>query len=333
MPLLLNLHNPYNRSSAVILNISLISVSLTRLVRPITLRLTQMHYKNYLTLFAIGFIWGSQFIFQTLALNSFSPIWLGSCRAVLGAMTLCLICKMMDLKGASNQWRLFTLIGLLEASIPFVLIPWGQQNLTSSITAILMGTIPFYTLILAPLFIKDARLSIGSTLSLIVGFCGLVILFYPELSSGTGAINLVSSVAIIIAAVCFAIALLLLNRIRDEHPLIVARNVLSMASIQLVVIALLMRPIELAQASLTSVLSLLYLGVICAGVVYYLYMMSIKNAGAVFTSMTNYLVPTVGVLIGAIIANDTIQTTTWIALAVIIFALVINQSMTIKNKT
>lgn len=292
-----------------------------------------MIYKNYAILFAIGFIWGSQFIFQELALNSFSPIWLGSCRAILGAITLSLICKMMGLKGASNQWRLFTLIGLLEASIPFVLIPWGQQNLTSSITAILMGTIPFYTLMFAPLLIKDARISMGSTISLIVGFCGLLILFYPDLSSGTGTINLASSIAIIIAAVCFAIALLLLNRVRDEHPLIVARNVLSMASIQLMVIALIMLPMEFTQASLTSVFSLLYLGVICAGAVYYLYMVSIKNAGAVFTSMTNYLVPAVGVLIGALIANEPIKTTTWIALTVIVLALFINQTMTIKNKT
>ncbi|MDA0144096.1 EamA family transporter [Vibrio sp. RW] len=72
---------------------------------------------------------------------------------------------------------------------------------------------------------------------------------------------------------------------------------------------------------------LIYLGVLCAGVVYYLYMMSIKNAGAVFTSMTNYLVPAVGVLIGVLLADESVQTTTWLALVVILSALFINQTL------
>ncbi|MBF4349085.1 EamA/RhaT family transporter, partial [Vibrio anguillarum] len=52
---------------------------------------------------------------------------------------------------------------------------------------------------------------------------------------------------------------------------------------------------------------------------------SIKNAGAVFTSMTNYLVPAIGVLISALVTNDSIQTTSWLALGIILSALLMNQ--------
>jgi drug/metabolite transporter (DMT)-like permease len=289
-----------------------------------------MLLKNYLTLLAIGLIWGSQFIFQEFALVSFSPIWIGATRAAIGAITLIVICKSLGVKSSSNQWVLFSVIGLLEAAIPFVLVPWGQQDLDSSIAAILMGTLPFYVLLLAPIFVKGAKINAANTISVIVGFSGLVVLFYPELSSGAGDINLVSALAIVIAAVCFAIALLLLNRVRDEHPLIVARNVLSAASIQLIVIALITTPFEYQNASSTAIFSILYLGAICAGVVYYLYMMCIKNGGPVFTSMTNYIVPAVGVFIGALVTNDSIQTNTWIALLVIFCALFINQTLS-KN--
>ena len=292
-----------------------------------------MIVKNYLTLLAIGLIWGSQFIFQEIALASFSPIWIGASRAAIGAITLILICKSIGIKSSSSQWLLFSMIGLLEAAIPFVLVPWGQQNLTSSIAAILMGTLPFYVLLLAPIFVKGAKISVGGSISVIIGFCGLLVLFYPELSSGAGKINLVSSLAIVVAAICFAIALLLLNRVRDEHPLIVARNVLSAASIQLIVIALITTPFAYQEASTTAMFSLLYLGAICAGVVYYLYMMCIKNAGPVFTSMTNYIVPAVGVFIGALVTNDSIQTNTWIALLVILAALFINQVLSKNEQT
>lgn len=286
-----------------------------------------MILRNYLTLLAIGLIWGSQFIFQEVALGSFAPVWIGACRALLGAVTLIVICKTLGINGNSNQWGLFALIGLLEAVIPFVLIPWGQQNLTSSITAILMGTLPFYALLLAPLFIRGARISAGNTSSVFVGFCCLLVLFYPDLVLDRGELNMLSAAAVIVAAICFAIALLLLNRVHDEHPLIVARNVLSMASVQLLVVALFSAPLTFGVTSAGAILSLVYLGVMCAGVVYYLYMMSIRHAGAVFTSMTNYLVPAVGVLIGVVISDEPVQANTWIALSIILFALFINQKL------
>ncbi|EAS43980.1 EamA/RhaT family transporter [Photobacterium profundum] len=292
-----------------------------------------MLLKNYLTLLAIGLIWGSQFIFQEFALISFSPIWIGSTRAAIGAITLIVICKSIGIKSSSKQWVLFGVIGLLEAAIPFVLVPWGQQHLDSSIAAILMGTLPFYVLLFAPIFVKGAKINSANTISVIIGFSGLVVLFYPELSLGAGDINLVSSLAIVAAAVCFAIALLLLNRVRDEHPLIVARNVLSAASIQLLVIAFITTPFEYQTASTTAIFSVLYLGAICAGVVYYLYMMCIKNAGPVFTSMTNYIVPAVGVFIGALVTNESIKINTWVALLVILCALFINQLLSKKEQT
>ncbi|MCG9595274.1 EamA family transporter [Vibrio sp. Isolate25] len=287
-------------------------------------------FKNYLTLLAIGLIWGSQFIFQKLSLTGFDPVWIGTFRAILGALTLILICKLIGITSTSKQWGLFALIGLLEAVIPFVLVPWAQQKLSSSITAILMGTLPFYALLLAPVLIKGARITKGNTISVIVGFGGLLVLFYPELASSSQQINLLSSMAIVVAAVSFATALLLLNRVQQEHPLIVARNVLCMASVQLTVIAMITTPLSQSNPTISSMLSLVYLGVMCAGIVYYLYMRSIKNAGAVFTSMTNYLVPAVGVVIGVFLTDESVQNNTWLALAIILSALLINQI--IENK-
>lgn len=284
-----------------------------------------MIFKNYLTLLLIGLIWGSQFIFQEFALISFSPIWIGAMRAVIGTLTLIIICISLNIKSSRNQWPLFSLIGLLEATIPFILIPWGQQHLDSSIAAILMGTLPFYVVLLAPIIIKGSKINLASIISVFIGFTGLLVLFYPDLSSGSEKINLISSLAIIVAAISFAIALLLLSKVRHEHPLIVARNVLFSATVQLLIIALATDPFKYQTASVTAILSIIYLGSMCAGVVYYLYMISIKNAGPVFTSMTNYIVPTVGVFISAIISNNSIQIHVWIALFVILSALFINQ--------
>lgn len=282
--------------------------------------------KNYFTLIAIGLIWGSQFIFQETALETFTPIWIGTLRAVFGATTLFFICRIMRICSNSKQWKLYTVIGFLEATVPFVLVPFAQKELSSSVTAILMGTLPFYALLLAPLFIRNAKITKGNLFSITIGFFGLVVLFYPDLISTSQRIDSASVLAVLLAAVCFAIALLLLNRVQKEHPLIVARNVLTMASIQLIIVALITTTTMTYKApSPRTFIAVIYLGVMCAGVVYYLYMTSVKNAGAVFTSMTNYLVPAVGVLIAALVTNESIQATTWLALGIILSALLLNQ--------
>lgn len=289
-----------------------------------------MKVKNYAVLFTIGAIWGSQFVFQQQALTLFSPLWIATLRALLGALTLIILCQCSGLKSGNKQWGLFCLIGLLEAVIPFILVPWGQLQLSSATTAVLMGTIPFYALLLAPLLIRGSTIGVCSLLSVVMGFCGLLLLFYPDLSSQEQAIPFTSAGAILLAAACFAIALLLLNRVRDEHPLIVARNVLIMASMQLVALTVFEAPTELVsshfnQLSAFHIFSVFYLGIMCSGVVYYLYMLSVRNTGAVFTSMTNYLVPSFGVILGMIFSDEILPFTTWLALAVILLALLLNQ--------
>lgn len=283
-------------------------------------------FKNTLTLISVGLIWGSQFIVMHSALAEFSPLWVGTIRSIIGALSLVVICRTLKLSGSMSQWRLFALIGLLEGAIPFVLIPWGQQHLASSIAAILMGTMPFYATLLAPILIKGARIAANQWLSVTIGFVGLLVLFYPQLSQGVGDIDILSSLAIVVAATCFALALLLLSRVKAEHPIVVARNSLIASSVLLIVVTpILSAPPHWHTISADGGLSLLYLGVVCAGVVDYLYMLLLKNAGAVFASMANYIVPAVGVIIGAAINHEVIRTTTWAALLIILSALAVNQ--------
>ncbi|MEJ2766203.1 DMT family transporter [Photobacterium sp. MCCC 1A19761] len=294
-----------------------------------------MTYKNYLLLAMIGLIWGSQFVFQDVAVAEISPLWVGVSRAVIGALTLALLCRGLKLRSrchSYSQWGLFALIGLLEATIPFVLVPWGQQQLDSAVVAVLMGTIPFFALLGAPLLIRGATITRHGLMSVLLGFGGLVLLFWPALSSGIGTVDLVRGLAVMGAAASFAVALLLLNRVKGVHPLIVARNVLAMASVQLVLMAFVVSPLEAGGHSNRALASVFYLGVMCAGVVYYLYMALLQRTGPVFTSMTNYLVPAIGVVIGAVFNHEAVAPTTWLALAVIVGALMLNKLPSGENK-
>ena len=291
-----------------------------------------MYLKHYLTLLIIGLIWGSQFIFQELALASFPPIWIGASRSIIGAIILITICHYRGIKSTNNQWVLFSLIGLLEITIPFIFIPWGQQHLTSSTSAILMATSPFYVLLLAHLVLKWVTINKTQIISIIIGCSGFYTLSYPILSLEIGSVSLTGFIAIIFAVACFTVALLLINQIRNEQPIIIARNILLTASLQLIIIVLFSVSPEDQIVSTNAILSLIYLGVVCTALVYWLYVISIQQAGVVFTSLVNFIVPAVGIAIGLMLTNDSGENTIWAALFLILSALFSNQLLPSKHQ-
>ena len=167
--------------------------------------------KNYISLLLIGVLWGSQFLFQQMAVASLPPVWVGAGRSIVAFLGPLIICQLAGVKSAKTPWKQYHLIGFQKHGT-FVLVAWGQQFLDTAIAAILMGTIPFFTVILAPFVIKGARITFAGLGSVLLGFAGLVMLFYPELISGSGEANMAAAAAIIFASACFGVALLLLKR-------------------------------------------------------------------------------------------------------------------------
>ena len=124
---------------------------------------------------------------------------------------------------------------------------------------------------LAPLLIKGAKITMAGLGSVVLGFLGLILLFLPDLASNSGNTNWLGAAAIIFASGCFAIALLMLKNMSDEHPLIVARNVLATASVQILAVAWLISPVSEITITTSSATAVVYLGLMCAGIVYFLY--------------------------------------------------------------
>ena len=89
------------------------------------------------------------------------------------------------------RWRQFLLLGMLGNGIPFVLIGYGETRIGSGLAAILIGTMPLITLLLAHLFAVERGLSHRAWAGIALGFVGLSVLLGPaalsefHASSGT----------------------------------------------------------------------------------------------------------------------------------------------------
>ncbi len=300
------------------------------------------HSKKYALLIGIALIWGSQFLFNAVALEQIPPLVVAVLRAAIGALTLTLVLPFFDKKSSRHHtqgsllkyYPMFFLIGIFEATLPFYLVAWGQQHVDSSTAAILMATIPLFTIALVALFVRDEKITSNKIISVIVGFVAILVLLGPEAMAHLNNLmaNLVGEFAILGGALSFALSLILIRKISHLNHVRSARNILICATIQLLPFALLTTNLSTTHYDLKSVGSILVLGVFAAGIVYAMYVSLIKLAGAAFTSLNSYLLPVIGLLLGVTIMHDQIHWNAPVALVILLIAMAANEWPLIKQK-
>lgn len=281
---------------------------------------------KYIFLMLIGLIWGSQYVFNAIALQDFSAFGLTAWRMFIGFVTLSLLIyiipgeRVQSLSLTRKLVSLFIIIGAVEAAIPFWLIGFGQMRVSSSVASIIMGMIPMITVFLELTFKKGHKTSVYEILGMTLAFIGLIVLVNPSADDFSGAA--IGYAAIFMAASCFALALILMEKIpRDISSIHATRFILGVYAVPMLVLWFLTNSEMPTQRS--SILSVLFIGVFSSGIVYILYLNLIRFAGPTFTSLSNYIVPLVGTFMGVWFLSEPFTVNIAFALLFIIIGLFI----------
>jgi len=281
---------------------------------------------KYILLLFIGLIWGSQYVFNAIALQEFSPFALTAWRMFIGFITLSILIyiipsqKVQSLVLNKQIVGLFVLIGAVEAAIPFWLIGFGQMRISSSAAAIIMGMIPMLTLQLELTFKKGHKTSFYEIIGMTLAFVGLIVLVDPSADDFSG--SAIGYIAIFMAASCFAIALILMEKIPKEISSVHAtRFILGVYAVPMLVIWFYTN--DAMPTEMSSILSVLVVGIFSSGIVYILYLDLIRTTGPTFTSLSNYIVPLVGTFMGVWFLSEPFTANIAFALLFIIIGLFI----------
>jgi len=148
-----------------------------------------MGVKIFIWLVFLSLLWGPSFMFVKVAVQEIPPLTLVATRVSLAALMLYFVLRAQrrTLPAFGPIWKHFAVVGLLSNALPFTLLSWGELYIDSALAAILVGTTPLFTLILAHLFIADERLNTTKAGGVLLGFGGLIVLVAPALFSGVQA--------------------------------------------------------------------------------------------------------------------------------------------------
>ena len=221
---------------------------------------------NYSLLIFLGAVWAASFVAIKFSNEIFNPIEVGFYRTGIGALFL--FCAVKFRGGSitlfNENTRLYSLIGFLNASIPFTLLPYGLITLPSNIGVIILSANPFLALVLAHFFTLDEKLSIRKVIGSIIGFSGVVFAVGMEvLISDLN--SLISALAIYIGASSYVISNLIIRRISHLPSDMVTMNTLFWGSIWLLPLVLIYGNLQNIEFSSIPVFALIYLGVLPTG--------------------------------------------------------------------
>jgi drug/metabolite transporter (DMT)-like permease len=264
---------------------------------------------DVLLLLLLGAIWGSSFFNIKIATYSFEPYTLALIRVIFATMFLVVFSFFYKIKinAFSKEWKIYALVGLCNIAIPFSLIAVGTNKVDSYLAAILMSTTPLTGSILAHIFTKDEKITFFKSVGIIVGFAGVLLLFFDKLILNED--NYFFALIILVGSTFYSIAgILILKRMKNSGNLDVTTSTMIWALIFLIPIAFIFEKPFDSSPTLGSVISLVYLGSVATGFAWWLRFKILMKNGLVFQTQVAYLIPIFGVIFGVLVLGEQI---TW----------------------
>lgn len=287
---------------------------------------------NWLSIAALGLIWGATFMVVAIALEGYGPLTVAGARTTLGAIAL--LALMVLLKRPLPTFtpliaRYLIAIGLLNTALPFALLSWGQQYVPSAFAGISMAALPLFVLPLSHVF-TDEKMSLRTTLGVILGFIGAIVLIGPGvLRLGTG-LEPLGQLACIGASVSYAVSSVMTRRCPPIDPITMAALLLTVGAAALIPAMLIFEGIP-SMGDPRPTIAIILLGLIPTGLATLIRVATIRSAGAIFMTLVNYQVPVWSVIFGAWILNEVLPLRFFAALGLILLGLAISQGSNLKR--
>lgn len=271
-------------------------------------------------LFLLASIWGASYLFIKVGVETIPPITFVEGRTLLATLALLVVLRIRkeSMPRSLREWAPLIGVGIFNSVIPYTLISWGEERISSGLAAILTSLVPLFTVVFAHFVTQDERLSVTKLAGVSVGFIGVIVLSMPQLRGGIQA-QFVGEIAVVAASASYAVATLTARKfLRGVSYVVASAGQLGVSAIILLPLSLLFDNPATLLPSLPSLASLVTLSLLGTAFALFLYYWLIANTGATRTTLVTYIMPIMAVMWGAVILHEPIEWEAIVGLALII---------------
>lgn len=273
-----------------------------------------MSRRGWLLFAAMCIIWGIPYLLIKVAVDELAPATLVLARTALGAALLLPVAvRRGQFRPLLPRWRPLLAYTLVEICVPWLLLGFAEQRLSSSLTGLLVAAVPLVGALLARYGGDGEHLGSRRILGLACGLAGVGALVGFEV--GAGDARAIAAVAVV--AVGYAAGPLILARRLADLP------ALGVVAMSLTLSGVLYLPPGVASApdhwpSAAVLAAVVVLAVVCTAAAFLLFFALIAEVGPARSVVITYVNPAVAVLLGVAVLGERFTAATGVGFALIL---------------
>lgn len=262
----------------------------------------------------IGF--GAAFPFTNIAVSSIPPLWVATGRSLVALLALSafLLLRGHPITISKALIPAYLSIGVLTGVVPYLLISWGQQFIPSSLGGVLFASAPLLTLIFSFTLFRAPHPSLMALVGALIGLSGVALAFSSPDDLSVPVLQ--GATVTIMAAASYAVGGLLIQRQKITDIVAFSAVQLVPATIILIAIAWFSARARLDEATSTSWIALIVLGVGGTSIPLLSLFALIGREGAKTASLTTFFIPFIAILIGVIFLSEPFSATAMLGLLI-----------------
>lgn len=295
----------------------------------------------------LALAWGSSFFWIKVGVDEgMKPFTLVALRLGISVATLAviLVATRSRLPRKPGVLARLLLLGLINVALPFTLVTWAEQHVDSALASILNALIPLFVMIFAALVLHDEPLTLNRLGGLLVGFVGAVLLLGRHTGAGPGAdasLVLLGELALVGSSILYAASSVYVRRYlsgrnliddpvtgpRPLRPTELAISQNAVAFVVMVVAACVFEPAPGGGIAFPDTarawLALAWLGILGSALAYVVYFRLLVSWGATRTALVTYVMPIVGIGLGVVVLDESLDARMVAGAALIIAGIVL----------
>jgi len=276
---------------------------------------------------AVCLIWGTTYLAIKVALDTIPPFLMGGLRYATAGLILATILRFQGRAlPPRSAWRRMAVLGFFMLLLGNGGVTWGEQHVPSGLTAVLIGTSPFWMVSVEAIVSGGKQLFAREWIGLSVGFAGIVLLVWPDITAGgAGGRNFALGViALQIACVGWAIG----SAYTRRH--VTPGDVLGSAALQMIFGGMWMLALGTAAGEWGSLgfntrtaVAFVYLTLAGSVVAFAAYSYALRHLNVAIVSLYTYINPVIAVALGTLLLDEPFHLRMLVAAGVIVAGVLI----------
>ena len=278
--------------------------------------------RAYLAWATICIVWGTTYLAIRISLETLPPGLSGGLRWLTAGTLLAAghLATRRPLPRAS-EWPSLSILGLLFIVGGNGLVVWAEQWVPSGLTAVLLATTPFWMVGMEVLLPRGERPTLRTWAGLFVGFSGIVLLVWPEITAAgaAGRHFALGVLALQVACLTWSAGSVYSRWRQQEH------STLGGAAIQMIAGGGILTILGTAAGewprlafSARSGLAFGYLVCIGSIVAYSSYLYTLRHLPVSTISLYAYINPIIAMILGTVILSEPFGTRTAVASTIVL---------------